>query len=1054
MSSSSFLDIFNSLDSSAQKRGYKFESVCKWWLANDPFWSQEFIHDSIKLWQESPHRTGPDIGIDLTALDKLGNVWAIQVKGWDPKAALPKKEIDKFLVSSSTKTFTKRLLITTTNSISINAKRAIGDQEKPVVVVSLQDLEDSDVWPLFDGDLRKRVREKPRQLLPHQETAKKHVLQGLASAERGQLIMACGSGKTLTAQRINEGLNSKATLVLLPSLLLLQQTLNSWRRDSLSDFTSLCVCSDMSVANDESLAKTQDLPFPVTTAPDEIENFLKLPGRKVVFSTYQSSERISQALANSKFSFDFVICDEAHRLAGKVDKSFGIVLEAGAIPARKLLFMTATPKIFKVKDSVAEGSDEIETNSMDDEVKFGSVLYKFSFAEAIEKNILTDYRVIVIGVSDTETKNLITNRTLIDFGNQEMHAELIGAHYGLAKAFIKHSMKRVISFHSRVDKAAEFAQFFPIVLEEIHETEPQIFSRVISGKDPSSKRKQTLSQLKELANYKRGLVTNARCLTEGVDVPSLDAIAFIDARTSQVDIVQAIGRAIRKGGEEKKLGYIVIPVFLGPSDQSDVQIESSRFKAVWEVINALKSHDATLEEEIVEIRRELGRLGEFKELPSKIVFDLPGKWAIDFKHKLETLILEKISTSWEEYFAKLIRFAEVNGHCRPKREYSSEEESRLASWTMKQRGKFNKGKMSLEKIKLLEGVPHWTWDPFDTQWMEYFERLSKYTEVFGTSQVPSTYRDEDGRPLGKWAAKLRSKSEVLRKEQIELLSSLPNWTWDPFQDQWNLAYEEIKKKAEERGHTTFSRTDKFSDGRSIGGWVIKQRQWRDELSIEKRKLLESLPRWTWDPYEELKRDTKRELLNFAKHHGHTRVPQDYESASGMKLGLTVARLRRQFAKGQLDTEWIEFIGKLPGWQWNKRTEDWQERLDLLTEFVSKHNRLPKGDEVFKDEKIGWWVHVQRQFFKKGSISDQKKLLLENVPYWTWDVYSEKWQQGFDNLVRFLKTNNGRPPRDKEKTAEGFGVGAWVYNQRERFSRLTPEQQEKLGAFAWFKPLIK
>lgn len=1047
-----FEDVLASFGENSQVKGKKFEQAIKWWLTNDPFWKSELNSSSVSLWNESKFRNGPDIGIDLTAEDHLGNVWAIQVKNWDSTKALPKSEIDKFLSTSNTKQFTHRLLVTTTQQISANAIRAIEDQEKPCVVVTRSQLIDSEIWGSFRNLDQPSVLQT-KTLFPHQRSAVDSVVAGLKTGGRGQLLMACGSGKTITAQRIHESLQSQLTLVLLPSLLLVQQTLQSWRRESATSFLALSVCSDTSVNGDESITRVADLPFPVTTDSSIIRNFLGLPGNKVIFSTYQSSQRIEEAIADTDFTFDLVICDEAHRLAGKVDKSYGTVMREGAIPSLRHLFMTATPKVFSSRIKKTADEEEIEINSMDDISKFGEVLHRFSFAQAIESGTLMDYRVVLMGVDDSMIHEMVENRDLLDLDGRVIDASSLAAHYGVAKAMQNYSIPRVISFHSRVAKAANFARLQPKIHQELRPN-TSVMADVISGKDSAFRRKVLLDRLRDLDGFDFGLIGNAKCLTEGVDVPSLDGVAFVDPRSSQVDIVQAVGRAIRRGGPEKKVGYIIVPVFFSGTDLDEERINESQFRPVWDVLNALKSHDSSLEEEINALRRNLAKPSNKAELPSRVIFDLPKTIPSTFASKVRTFLLEKTSSVWEEWFSRLENFEAENGHCRPKREYTSEEESRLAHWVMQQRHAFNKGNLNLERIKLLEGVPHWTWDPFDTQWMEYFARLSKYVEVHGNAQVPSTYRDEDGKPLGKWVAKLRSKSDILKKEQVELLSNLPKWTWDPFRDQWLEAYEEIKKKAEEQGHTTFSRTDKFSDGRSIGGWVIKQRQTRGEMPMEKLELLENLPKWTWDPYEELKKETQRELLTFAEIHGHTRVPQDYESTSGMKLGSAVGRLRREFAKNQLDGEWIEFIAKLPGWQWNARTEDWQEKLELLKEFVSMNNRLPKRDEVFKDQKIGWWVKVQRQFLKKGYISEHKKLLLERIPYWTWDVQSEQWQQGFENLVGFLQANDGRPPKDKEKTEDGFGLGAWVYNQRKRFSRLGPDQQEKLSALAWFEPITK
>ena len=259
-------DLLKKLPSDNFGKGDAFERVVKWWLQNDPFWKNELIKSTVKLWNESPHRQGRDIGIDLTAEDHLGNVWAIQAKNWKEETSLPKSEIDKFLSASNTRKFNKRLLVTTTSSISTNALSAMEHQEKEAKRVTIDDLRESNVeWQLFFDKPKANAAKACKIPFPHQKLAIQNTVKGLKENKRGQLIMACGSGKTITAQRIDEKLESKLTLVLVPSLLLVQQTLKSWREDSQKDFLSMAVCSDDTVTNDSAVGRVRDLSIPVTT---------------------------------------------------------------------------------------------------------------------------------------------------------------------------------------------------------------------------------------------------------------------------------------------------------------------------------------------------------------------------------------------------------------------------------------------------------------------------------------------------------------------------------------------------------------------------------------------------------------------------------------------------------------------------------------------------------------------------------------------------------------------------------------------------------------------
>lgn len=1045
---SAFEKVLESLGQESFSKGTKFERVLKWWLQNDNIWSQELLPDSVKLWEESTYRTGPDIGIDLTAKDIHGNVWAIQSKNWNPDAVLPKSEIDKFLTASNTKIFHKRLLVTTTNAISTNALRAIQEQEKPVVVVSKANLEDSEIWEFFNDSLRPPKAAPKKKLFLHQSEAIKSVTASFRLNTRGQLLMACGSGKTITAQRIQEKLDSETTLILLPSLLLVEQTLKSWRAEASKPFLALSVCSDSSVNGDEPLSKTSDLPFPVTTDPIEIRKFLQLSGKKVIFSTYQSSQKLEEAVKGKKFQFDLVICDEAHRLAGKVDKAYGTVFREGAIPSGRYLFMTATPKIFSSRLKVQAGENDIEIHSMDDEEKFGPVFYNFSFANAIEANVLTDYKVIVMGVDDTSISDMVQNRQFIDFQDKTLDATTLAAHFGIAKAMESHSIKRVISFHSRVERAKEFASTHKGVVDIVSWKTPKtIFSEVISGKDSVFRRKQILDKLRDLRDVDYGIVTNAKCLTEGVDVPSLDGVAFVDPRSSQVDIVQAVGRAIRKGGKDKKVGFIILPVFFSTKTLDEQTIDESQFAPVWQVLNALKSHDAKLEEEINALRRGLGKNNSVANLPSKIVFDLPVGFPVQFSEKIKTYLLEKTSSIWEEWFAHLETFSQKSGHCRPKKDSLDAGDRALGGWVMHQRVKYNKGKLQNERIKSLESIPFWTWDPFETQWMEYFEKLKEYSLENGTSRVPSTYRNEDGKPLGKWVAKLRSKKSTLNAKQKALLETLNDWSWDPFAEQWQSAFAEVRSLAEKKGDTHFSRKDKLSDGRSIGGWVIKQRRSKEELTEEQITLLEFIPGWSWNPFDERNTQTMLELKKYVSNFGNAEVPQDFETKDGLKLGQRVSKLRADFRKGTLQPELETFVTSLPGWAWNKRTDDWDSRYELLIKFIDEHDRLPKKDELFQGDKLGWWVSLHRQYGNSGKLSRDKRQKLEVLKHWTWDAKDAAWDKVFDELVEFLKVHK-RPPKDKEKSPGGTDLGGWVYRQKKYLLKLKPSQRERFKKLNW------
>ncbi len=414
--------------------------------------------------------------------------------------------------------------------------------------------------------------------------------------------MACGTGKTLTALFIREKLVAERTLVLVPSLSLLKQTLNVWRANSVTEFASLPVCSDVTVTrgdDDVAVSHTSDIGVPVTTDAEEIRAFLCQSVRpRVVFATYQSSPQIAEAFALGRLpAFDLVIADEAHRCAGPASSDFATVLDPLKIKAKRRLFMTATPRYFTGRVLKAAEEIEFEYASMDNEAKFGTVFHRLGFAGAIKRDLLTDYQVAIVGVDNATYLEWAKKGVLVTRdGVKITDASSLAGQIGLAKAMRKYDLHRVISFHSRVRRAGEFATSVPDVVAWMparQRPKGELWSRHVSGEMPAGDRYVLLQHLGRLDGGDRGLLANARCLAEGVDVPTLDGVAFIDPRRSEVDIVQAVGRAIRKS-ENKTVGTIVIPLFIENSENPSVALDSSVFKPVWDVIRALRSHDEEL----------------------------------------------------------------------------------------------------------------------------------------------------------------------------------------------------------------------------------------------------------------------------------------------------------------------------------------------------------------------------------------------------------------------------------------------------------------------------
>ena len=443
------------------------------------------------------------------------------------------------------------------------------------------------------------VKRNPR---PHQQEAiaasKQYFLNDKNT--RGKLIMPCGTGKSLTAYWISQALASKSTIIAVPSLALIKQSLEDWTKEMLLSKTTVlpewcCICSDESTGQltDDFVTDTYSLGIPTTTNEDEITSFLKRksPGGKIIFTTYQSAGKLAQVSRGLKFKFDLAILDEAHKTVGAKNKAFSILLQEDKINISKRLFMTATERIVK-------GAED-EILSMDDDKVYGNVFYKLSFKKAIEDGIITDYKIVTVLVNDAEIQDLIKkNKYVSDYGKKvdEAEAQMLTTAIALKKAINEYNINHTVSFHKSINASKEFQSLYQKI--ETSKGSPTVFH--ISSKLNAGARAELL---KDFKNTSKAIITNARCLTEGVDVPAIDCVLFADQKQSVVDIVQASGRALRQytdknTGVKKEVGYIIIPVVLNEGESLDDLTESSRFKTVTRIVTSLSTQDETIAEEL------------------------------------------------------------------------------------------------------------------------------------------------------------------------------------------------------------------------------------------------------------------------------------------------------------------------------------------------------------------------------------------------------------------------------------------------------------------------
>ena len=892
-----FSQFLATFDTDPGKRGRQFEHFVKWFLTTDPEWSTQVA--KIWLWDEWAGRWGRDCGIDLVFEHRNGTTWAVQAKCYAPDYEVTKSDIDKFLSETSRKVIDHRLLIATTDMLGANARKVCEGQEKPVVRYLLSDFEKASVdYPESLGALSSGKRKPAPKPRPYQVEAIENVAREFEAVDRGQLLMACGTGKTLVSMWIKERLDARRTLVLVPSLGLLSQIVSDWTSAANTPFDVLCVCSDQTVGKreeDEAVTSVTELPFPVTGDQGEIARFIRGDGNRVVFSTYQSSPLIEAAQKDPTVpSFDLILADEAHRCAGKVDGAFATVLDGKKLRGAKRLFATATPRTYSSSLKAKAGEVGVEVVGMDDEAVFGKPLHTLSFGEAIERNLLTDYQVVIVGVDDAMIAEWIRNRRIVgtDTGI-ETDAQALATQIGLIKAIRDYGLQRIISFHNRVKRAAEFAQELPLVLEWLdpqHKPTGTITADHVSGAMSTIARRQKLSRLKQIGEGEVGILANARCLSEGVDVPALDGVAFVDPRSSQIDIVQAVGRAIRLSKDKTK-GTIIIPVFIEQSDDPEQAILSSNFKPIWQILDALKSHDDVLSSQLDQLRIELGSgtrnsIGE-SEL-DKIVFDLPVSISARFAEFLRVQLVEQSTEHWLFQFGKLVAFQREHGHCRVPQNYRADDGFRLGGWVAYIRSaetiipQYRKDKL---------GSIGFAWDPHSDAWEDGFQHLKQHLAETKDVCVPKNYKSPDGFLLGNWVDQQRvlyraKKLDAERRRRIESLGLI----WDVLTWQWETGYEQLRDYSTRNGHCRVPQGFEAEGGFQLGTWVARQRRDQLKLLSDRKRRLDELG-FDWDPRAAKWAEGYARLAEYATEFGRTDVPAKHKCPDGYALGHWVSNVR-------------------------------------------------------------------------------------------------------------------------------------------------------------------
>ncbi|MDX3694700.1 Helicase associated domain protein [Streptomyces europaeiscabiei] len=730
--------------------------------------------------------------------------------------------------------------------------------------------------------------------------------------DRALVVMACGTGKTLVGRHASLERSASVVLVVVPTLALAEQTYQRWVEDCPGELEVLFVCADVTIGGTGT---------PVTVDPEQIADFLSSgrgAGTRLLISTYHSAERIAEAYALRPLPMlDFAIFDEAHHTAGRTGKAFSVVLDNARIPVRFRLSLTATPVVHKSSDGTTD------VVSMDDDQSYGKRVHELTFGQGIQRKLLADYEVAIVLVSDQDVHKALLSNGALQTGPGFGDAATMAAQIAVARAMRQYDLHRILAFHSRVAHSKRFSATLGTVGAATAEVE--ITSLHTDGGTPSSER---LAQLQTLAHPEPGrrvVLNNCRTLTEGVDISSVDGICLVDPKSSETDIIQAVGRALRLHPERDRPALILLPVYLAPGENPQAVLEASSFRHVWRVLTTLRDQDERMDAALTSARRRLSA-GEHETTDARPVLPervkLYGGTDIDarFAHALAVHVLERTTEDWYHVYGLLERYAAEHGHAAVP---TSPTAGTLGSWTARQRGLYASGRLLPKRAALLEALPGWTWRLAVQKRERGLTELEDFVAEHGHAQVPRGYASpKSGYRLDSFVtlARNRYRADQMEAEEVAYYEALPGWMW----------------------HVHDAKFERFL--RLLDAYIAENR--------------------------------------------HARVPQTYSvevHGKAVALGHAVSVKRTAYRKGTVPDWQVEALEKRPEWVWDGMAALWEASFEILAAWAAEHGDIKVPfDQAINGVVIYRWMLQQKKLIRQGKLPNDRRSRLESLPGWTKD----------------------------------------------------------------------
>ncbi|MFV8133222.1 Helicase associated domain protein [Streptomyces syringium] len=817
-------------------------------------------------------------------------------------------------------------------------------------------------------------------LRPYQEEAVAAVAAGLRDGGIGQLHAACGSGKTLMGQQAALRVLPAGGLVavLVPSLALVAQTVAVWRALHPDDtaLRVLAVCSDDTVT--DAPVHLPDVRSAVTTDPAEIGQWLRIPARglRLIVSTYHSADRLHEALEDTGVRLGLLILDEAHHLTGSTDLPIRRMTEKAFLPSKRRLYMTATPR------TDASTAQRGIYASMDDTGLFGPVLYSYPFSRGIAEGYLEDYRLFIVGMHAAEARELLSDPAH-DYveGPGAPGLQTLVAQAALVRAAQKYGTRRAVTFHHRVEHAAEFARTLPRLSRRLAPDLPAPAAAHVYGGMDHALREQILADLRHPPAAGWAAVSNVRCLGEGVDVPSIDAVLFAHPKSSAVDIVQAVGRALRPHPDTPGPSTVIVPLVVPEEDGEIGDLDPGDYATLWHVVRALRAHDEPLGIALDTHRTNLSI--DCPRLPSKITVELPPGTAQHILDQVTLMLVRQATSPWWDGYAAALQYRTAHGHLDVPLRYRTPDGFQLGQWLVKQRQHRRKGWLADDRTTALDkaGI---VWEPGEARWTATYQLAAQWYAEHGHLDIPYARADGAGDPLGQWIVRQRQhrRAGALSDDRIRRLDEI-GMIWEHRDSAWQKNLDALAAYQRQHGDTLVPQRYEHESVR-LGAWVSQMRAKYASGQLPPQRIadLEQVGMVWRDDEHPLRRRALAAAASWHRRHGTLDMPHSTRH-EGVPLGAWLARQRTAHAAGELPPNVVETLTQL-GMSWQppprkkpdrsaaglaRAEKAWERGYAAAEEYFREHGhlRVPSG-HWSGGLRLDAWLGRQRAARREGRLS--------------------------------------------------------------------------------------